>query len=131
MKNAVITLATVLLLLTNESKASDLSKNSKLETIDVSKNEFPLHMAISKGDLQSVKKFIEYGVNVNKIVKDMSPLMVAAFYNRVEIIEVLLKHGADFSIKNEKGFTALNYAEYSNAFECQILLKNCNSNKKF
>jgi ankyrin repeat protein len=54
--------------------------------------------------------------------RDMSPLMVAARYNKVEIIKLLLQKGADLKQKNEKGFTALNYAEFSKATEAIALL---------
>ena len=53
----------------------------------------------------------------------MSPLMTAARYNKVEIIKVLLAAGARPSDKNEKGYTALKFAQLSNATEAIALLK--------
>lgn len=38
----------------------------------------PLNVAISKGDIETVKKFIEYGADVNLISEDLTPLMTAA-----------------------------------------------------
>src|SRR5690606_14219370 len=83
----------------------------------------PLNVAISKGDIETVKKFIEYGADVNLISEDLTPLMTAARYNKFEIIKVLLANGAKASAKNENGFTALKYAELSNASESIAILK--------
>ena len=122
MKKSIIILGAILVSV-NAATAS----NQKLVTknaIEFSVNpNSPLHIAISKGDLESVKKFIQYGADVNKISKDMSPLMVAARYNKCEIIMILLANGAKPSEKNEKGFTAFNYAEFSNATDCIAILK--------
>ena len=79
--------------------------------------------AIAKGDLQTVKKFIEYGVNVNETSNGLTPLMMAARYNKVEIIKMLLDNGAKTNIEDEKGFTALQYATLSNATDAIALLK--------
>ena len=49
--------------------------------------------------------------------------MLAARYNKVEIIKVLLDKGAKLDAKDERGFTALKYAELSNANEAIALLK--------
>ena len=49
--------------------------------------------------------------------------MLAARYNNVEIIKLLLDKGATLSVKDDKGLTALKYAEASNAKEAIELLK--------
>jgi ankyrin repeat protein len=83
----------------------------------------PLHIAIQKGEIDLVKKMVEYGANVNEFSLGMTPLMVAARYNKVEIIKFLLANGANTDIKDEKGFTALKYAEISLANDAALLLK--------
>ncbi|WP_291129395.1 ankyrin repeat domain-containing protein [Flavobacterium sp. UBA7682] len=83
----------------------------------------PLCNAIVKGDLATVKKFIEYGSDVNESVNGTTPLMLAARYNKVEIIKLLLEKGAKLDTKDERGYTALKYAEFSNANEAVALLK--------
>jgi ankyrin repeat protein len=83
----------------------------------------PLNVAISKGDIETVKKFIEYGANVNQISEDMTPLMIAARSNKVEIMKILLENGARPKDKNERGYTALKYAQLSNATEAIAILK--------
>jgi uncharacterized protein len=83
----------------------------------------PLCIAISKGDVEATKKLIEYGADVNEKSNGLTPLMYAARYNKVEILKILLSNGADLKAKDLKGFTALKYAELSNAKEAAILLK--------
>ena len=53
----------------------------------------------------------------------MTPLMVAARYNQVEIINLLLKSGANVKATTDKGLTALKYAELSKAEEAITTLK--------
>ncbi|MFB9108329.1 ankyrin repeat domain-containing protein [Flavobacterium gyeonganense] len=124
MKKSIVYLGVALVAFTNVSLASDFNssngdKKVKTESYDAS----PLNVAILKGDLQIVLKFIEYGADVNQISEDMTPLMTAARYNKVEIVKILLAQGAKPGIKNEKGFTALKYAELSNAAEVVAILK--------
>lgn len=83
----------------------------------------PFCMAIVKGDLETVKKLIELGSDVNRKSDGMTPLMYAARYNRVEIIKILVKEGANIKTKDPKGFTAMKFAELSNAKEAMVLLK--------
>jgi ankyrin repeat protein len=83
----------------------------------------PLCAAILKGDVDTVKKFIEYGADVNERSNGMTPLMFAARYNKVAIVKLLLEKGADKAVKDEKGNTAIKYAELSNSTEVVTLLK--------
>lgn len=123
MKKSVIYLGLALVAFANVSMAS----NHKMEVnnqVEVSAYFYsPLNVAVSKGDVEIVKKFIEYGADVNQISEDMSPLMVAARYNKIEIMKLLLASGARPNEKNEKGYTALKYAQLSNATEAIALLK--------
>jgi ankyrin repeat protein len=83
----------------------------------------PLCNAIFKGDIATVKKFIEYGADVNETFNGMTPLMIAARYNKVEILKLLLEKGANTNTKDKKGFTALQYAQLSNATDAVAILK--------
>ena len=83
----------------------------------------PLCIAISKSDNVTAKKIIEYGADVNERYNGMTPLMIASRYNNVEMIKILLQKGADISAKDERGNTALKYAELSNAKEALEFLK--------
>lgn len=123
MKKSVIYLGVALLSLGNVAMASNGTSSLKNKVERTKNFATPLTVAISKGDLETVKKFIEYGADVNQMSEDLSPLMTAARYNKVEIIKVLLASGARPNEKNDKGFTALKYAELSNATEAIAILK--------
>lgn len=123
MKKSVILLGLALVAFANVSMASN-HKSLVKENIELSVyGGTPLSVAISKGDIEIVKKFIEYGADVNQISEDMTPLMVAARYNKVEIIKILIANGARVNEKNEKGYTAIKYAEFSGAADAVALLK--------
>jgi hypothetical protein len=124
MKKSIIYLGVALIASTTVLSASNLSSfsNTSYEVIS-SETASPLSIAIWKGDLNSVKKFIEYGTDLSEKSNGMTPLMVAARYNKVEIIKFLLSKGADVKIKDQYGFTALKHAELSNAHQAIELLK--------
>ena len=124
MKKSIVYLGVALVAFANVSLASNVNSFSKI-TNKVEKNETanPISFAICKGDLETVKKFVEYGADVNEKSNGMTPLMVAARYNKAEIIKFLIAKGAHPDEKDENGFTALKYAELSNATEAIQLLK--------
>lgn len=124
MKNSIIYLGVALVAFANVAMASNQQSFVKPQIEIVKYSSTPLNVAVSKGDLEFVKKLIEYGADVNEISEDLSPLMVAARYNKVEILKVLIASGANTSAKNEQGYTALKYAQLSNATEAIAILKN-------
>ncbi|WP_348822146.1 ankyrin repeat domain-containing protein [Flavobacterium aestuarii] len=124
MKKTIVYLGVALAAFTNVSLASNAKSNVTVsQKVELYETNTPLGYAISKGDIEAVKKFIEYGADVNEVSNGMSPLMIAARYNKVEIIKLLLSKGANLNKKDENGFTALKYAELSNATEAIQLLK--------
>ncbi|MBZ4037567.1 ankyrin repeat domain-containing protein [Flavobacterium sp. 17A] len=122
MKKTVIILGAILVF-ANTLNASNSTVRIKNQVEFSFLGKSPLHLAISKGDVEAVRKFVTYGTNTNKMVNNMTPLMVAARFNQCEIIKILLAHGADLSIENSHGFTALKYAEYAKATESIFILK--------
>lgn len=72
-------------------------------------------LAIIKGDIETVEKLLNLGTNVNEISLGLTPAMYAAKYNKIEILKLLVKKGADLSRRSENGFTAKRYAQLSNA----------------
>jgi ankyrin repeat protein len=124
MKKTIVYLGVALVAFANVSFATNFNSvsNSKYN-IEFYDTSTPLIVAISKGDLEVVKKFIEYGSDVNEKSNGMTPLMIAARYNKVEIIKVLIEKGAHLNDKDENGNTALKYAELSNATEAVAYLK--------
>jgi ankyrin repeat protein len=124
MKKSIVYLGVALVAFANVSFASNLKSFSNNKSIvEFFEDTTPLSVAISKGDIDVVKKFIEYGADVNEKSNGMSPLMIAARYNKVEIIKILISKGAHLNDKDENGFTALKYAELSNAKEAIQILK--------
>lgn len=124
MKKSIVYLGVALVVFANVSLASNVKSSFKTsERVESYETNTPLGFAISKGDIEAVKKFIEYGADVNEVSNGMSPLMIAARYNKVEIIKLLLSKGANINKKDENGFTALKYAQLSNAAEAIQLLK--------
>lgn len=88
-------------------------------TVDVS----PFCAAIIKGDVEMVEKLIALGEDIDQKSNGKTPLQYAARYNRVEIAKLLLENGAKPNTKCDKGYTALKYAELSNATGVAQLLK--------
>ncbi|MXN90679.1 ankyrin repeat domain-containing protein [Flavobacterium sp. Sd200] len=126
MKKSIIYSALTLVAFCNITTASPIKVSSVDSSITVPYSRVekatPLALAIAKGDVTAVKKFIGYGSNVHEKSNDMTPLMIAARYNEVEIIKVLLENGANINDKNSKGYNALKYAQISNANEAAALL---------
>lgn len=124
MKKSIVYLSIALLSIGNVAMASTFENNETAKVVVLKlKNGSPLCQAVAKGDIDTVKKMIEFGSNINEASNGLTPIMVAARYNKVEILKLLLENGAKTSIKDEKGFTALKHAELSNAKEAVEVLK--------
>ena len=123
MKKSIVYLGIAVLAFSNVASASETSLVFNISITTNYVDATPLGMAISKGEVDIVKKFVEYGADVNEKSNGMTPLMLAARYNNVKIIEFLLSKGASLKTKNENGFTALKFAEMSNAKEAVAFLK--------
>lgn len=124
MKKTIVCLGVALVAFSNVTLASNVNYllNDKI-TVSVYQEVSPLCLAISKGDLNAIKKLIEYGADVNEKSNGMTPLMFAARYNKVEIMKFLVTKGGKIKVKDSKGFTALKHAELSNAFDAIQYLK--------
>ncbi|OOG85258.1 hypothetical protein B0E41_09025 [Hydrogenophaga sp. A37] len=115
----------------------------KVESRNV-QGESPLMIAAIKGQLESAKRLIERGAEVNKtgwtplhyaasrtepdsveMVRLMlhhhayidaespnksTPLMLASHYGHADVVRLLLEEGADPSLRNEQGLTAVDFA---------------------
>jgi len=117
MKKSIIYLGLAITLFSNVVMASVPVASSTNPVKNEYNKATPLAIAIAKGDVISVKAFISYGADINEKSNDMTPLMLAARYNQVEIINLLLQNGASVKVTNSKGFNALKYAKLSNAAE--------------
>ena len=87
----------------------------------------PFCISIAKGDLDTVKKLIELGQDVNKKSNGLTPAMYAAKYNRLDILKLLVDKGAKLDVKSAKGMTAEKYAELSNAKDALAYIKELDS----
>ncbi len=69
--------------------------------------------------VEELLKNVTPSPNVNvKIEKDMTPLMLAAIFNRHVILQLLLDHGADVHALNKNNWTALHFAADSKFPNC-------------
>jgi len=126
MKKSIIYLGLVLVAFSNVAVASAIAPSTPI-VLNQEITATPLAAAIAKGDVASVKAFIAYGTNVNERSNDMTPLMLAARYNQVEIMNLLIANGASLQEKNAKGFNALKYAQLSNAHAAISMINKENS----
>lgn len=79
--------------------------------------------AVMQGDVDTVKKLIELGEDVNQKSLGKAPIHYAARYNKVEVLQVLIDNGADLKKRCDGGMTAIKYAKLSNATEAQAVLE--------
>jgi hypothetical protein len=71
----------------------------------------PLMHAIHKNQIAGAEALIDAGAKVNHTQSDGgTPLMMAAGYGYVDIVQMLLQKGADPGIRNASGETALDFA---------------------
>ncbi len=123
MKKSIVYLGLALVTFTAPAFATNNVAQTTENVLSNYGKSTPLCVAIQKGEFDLVKKMVEYGADVNEKSYGMTPLMVAARYNKTEIITFLLANGANIHIKDEKGITALKYAELSLATEAVEILK--------
>lgn len=125
MKKTIIYVGVALLVFSQATfaKQTENISSSVITSVDY-EGRTPLVVAIMKGDFDTVKKFVEYGCDVNELSNGLTPLMIAARYNKVEIVSYLLQNGARPETKDDRGNTALKYAQLSKASEVIAVLKN-------
>ena len=104
------------------TSASEKEPMAKPPTFAVTVNSFC--KLIQMGEFEAVKALIEDGEDVNRKSTGLTPLMFAARHNKCEIAKLLIENGAKLKTKADRnGFTALKYAELSNAKECYKVIK--------
>ena len=126
MKKAIICLGLVVVLSSFATKveAANVKSFAKVKVMTPSYGEAtPLHVAIYKGDLEFIKKLIDFGADVNEKSYGLTPLMIAARYNKVEIMKLLIAKGAKVEEKTTFGADALKYAQLSNAKKAYVFLQ--------
>ncbi len=128
MKKTILIVAAACLLAVSGVYAENKTTNEFTETtINVKNLEISSFCkAILQGDIETVKKLIELGEDVNQKSLGMTPAMFAARYNKAEILELLIQNGANLSTKSDKGYTAKKLAKLSKASEALAVLEGHN-----
>jgi ankyrin repeat protein len=90
-----------------------------------------LFKAIEIENLETIKKYIEQDGDLEaKNTYDATALMLASFYNRPEIVKILLEAGADIeATHNISGRTSLMIASWNNSLETIKILLDAGANK--
>ncbi|MCQ2588885.1 MAG: ankyrin repeat domain-containing protein [Treponema sp.] len=84
----------------------------------------PVMDAVWRGNLELTKLFIKEGAELNTINKEgQSNLVLAVGADRVKIVEVLAKAGADPDIKDQMGMSAYGYASLFKKVEILKILE--------
>lgn len=134
MKKTIIITAAAFMLALPTVKATTISNEINLTESNYEKtptyNVSAFCVAIVKGDLDTVKKLISLGEDVNGKSQGMTPLMYAAKYNRVNVLRYLIEKGANLNTRSSKGKTALYYAKSTNAKDTYTILKEMGKKKK-
>ena len=73
-------------------------------------------IAITYNSIEMVRYLINQGIDINKTTRrsGFSALMAAVCYGRVELVELLLLHGAHPEHMDSKGFKAVDFANKMN-----------------
>ncbi len=130
MKKTIIISAIALCISAFNVQASNLSDNTIYQKVLVKLEVSPFCVSIAKGDIETVKKLIDLGEDINQKSNGMTPVMYAAKYNRTEILKLLIQKGANLKVKSSKGMTAIKYAKLHKATDTEALLKEALSKKK-
>jgi hypothetical protein len=76
-----------------------------------------------KGDLEGIHKLLLHGIAIDSRDRDgMTPLMWSSYYGHKNLVEFLLKNGADPTLKNHRNGNALIQAAYARKYEIVALL---------
>ena len=88
-----------------------------------------LHDAIETDRAYEVKKFIEFGADINyRYENAMTPLMLASKIGSIGVVKVLIELGADQKLTSDENMTAMDYAvKNNNKFVVSVLKTNLKS----
>lgn len=85
-----------------------------------------LPTAAMRGNLETIKRLINLGVDLNALdIYGNTSLMWACYEGNAKIAKLLLDNGADWTVENKVGQTALLVAELNKKIEIVELIKVC------
>ena len=115
MKNLLVSMVLILGMTAGCSEPVDTFTQQEVEFIPgkVQGDAALLFSAVHSGNIDGIILAVESGIDINaQDDRGATPLHIAAFRGEVEIAEYLLSEGADTTITNIDGLTALQTAEY-------------------
>jgi ankyrin repeat protein len=117
------------------NKYDEVAKELVLQGADANSTEYVLTRAVMSRDVESVKKWLALGVNINVNQQDpqgSTPLHGAIFMNAPEIIKILLDAGADVNVANNVGSTPLSLALSQRLYELmhELVRRGANVNQQ-
>lgn len=126
MKKTILTAVACSMLMVTTAMAETERSNNTIDVTEFIANKelSTFCKAIMKGDVETVKRLIDLGEDVNAKSLGMTPAIFAARYNKAEILQVLIDNGADLTRKCNKGWTIEKHAKLSNAKDVLQVLKN-------
>lgn len=75
-----------------------------LQELVLEENGVHLRRAAQIGDLKTVQRLLDKGVDINAVdAESWTPLNLASYHGKIEVAEFLAKNGASFDIFNDKG----------------------------
>ncbi|NMH88536.1 ankyrin repeat domain-containing protein [Flavivirga algicola] len=123
MKKSVIITAIALCFSLVTVNAKTATENINMTPVEFEFKVNSFCVSIAKGDLETVKKLIDRGADVNEMSNGMTPIMYAAKFNRTDILKLLIAKGANLKAKSAKKMTALKYAELHGATDAAAIIK--------
>lgn len=78
--------------------------------LDTEESRLSLLAAITKGDQAALLRLLAANVEINFVRDGMAPILLAAEKGYSDIIQILIQHGANFRIRNEKGLMPIEIA---------------------
>ena len=124
MKKLIFAFALITTMFVTANNGNSVLESSKKEFVTKS-NLNAFCRLIQMGQYNAVKILVEDGIDIEKKSIGLTPLMFAARHNRVDIVNLLIKHGANLNVKSSdrRKITAMKWAEITNAKESYVVLK--------